>query len=112
MGNSASNLFAVTVAAASAQPAIGNPGDAIPPGPGKPALTQLVDFSGAAWTFNASTRQIFRNGIDTKQPFADTERVYLNTGSVAWLRSPSHGYNYWNGTVWGFTGHGPDGNYF
>jgi hypothetical protein len=97
-----SNAFVLDVTSVSTA---NKPGDSIPP------LSQLTTSDGAVWTFVKG--HAFRNGVDTKQPYADTSVIYINDGGNVWLHSKDHGYLCWSetkGWSWGSCGH--DGGYF
>lgn len=99
MATANSNAFGVSIVGA------GNkPGDAIPP------LSELAGPDGAKWTFDGT--RIFRDGVDTKQPFTKVTVLYINLKPEMWIKDSVGRYSYWDGAVWGWTGHGPDGGFF
>lgn len=112
--NSTSNQFTVQIIpqATTASPV----GSAVPP------LTQLISLNQDRWTLAAG--RISRNGVamtQTQQP-NQANVLYINTRDATWLKtapypdaiwqSGPHGYAFWNGTTFTFTGHGPDGGFF
>jgi hypothetical protein len=65
-----------------------------------PALSQLTAPDGSVWTMVGAS--VFRNGVNTNQPFSDANAIYVFGGSTPEISvsSPAHGHLCFNAT-WG-----------